>query len=73
MLFVFLLFVLLCGCGVVVCVCVCVCVGVLFERVFDDVGHVLCCVWWVDVILLVWRMVCGVSDSAPVCGVILRG
>nr|DAN77032.1 MAG TPA: hypothetical protein [Caudoviricetes sp.] len=50
----------------VLCVCLCV-------RVFDGVGRVLCCVWWVDVILLVWRMVCGVSDSAPVCGVILRG
>ena len=66
MLFVFLLFVLLCGCGVVARVCVlrvCLCV-----RVFDGVGHVLCCVCWVDVCPVVWRMVCGVSDSAPAVG-----
>ena len=74
-LFVLLVFVFACGCGVVACACVRVrvCVGVLFGRVFDDVGHALCCVWWVDACPVVWRMVCGVSDTAPVCGVILRG
>nr|DAP76096.1 MAG TPA: hypothetical protein [Caudoviricetes sp.] len=63
----------LAGC---VCVLVCWCVScvracvlvVACVRVFDDVGHVLCCVSWVDVSSCVWRTVTAISNTAPATG-----
>nr|DAK85167.1 MAG TPA: hypothetical protein [Caudoviricetes sp.] len=45
-----------CLCVGVLVVCACVCWW-LCVRVFDGVGHVVCCGLWVDVAVFVWRMV----------------
>lgn len=45
------------------CVCWWLCV-----RVFDGVGHVVCCVSGVDVAVFVWRTVLVISNTAPLVG-----
>ena len=74
--FVLAVFVWLLGCVLVVCARVRVCVRVcwwLCVRVFDDVGHVTCCVLWVDVSHCVWRTVLVISNTAPTVGRSMRG
>lgn len=41
---------------------------VVCVRVFDGVGHVVCCGLWVDVAVFVWRMVWVISNTAPTVG-----
>lgn len=41
---------------------------VVCVRVFDGVGHVVCCGLWVDVAVFVWRMVWVISNTAPLVG-----
>ena len=68
---VFVWFVCCVGCVLVACVCVCsrVCVLVVVcVRVFDGVGHVACCVSWVDAAVFVWRTVLVISNTAPTAG-----
>nr|DAO55319.1 MAG TPA: hypothetical protein [Caudoviricetes sp.] len=65
----FSLAVFVCLCVGVLVACACVCARVCWcwcwcVRVFDGVGHVVCCGLWVDAAVFVWRMF-GASATQP--------
>ena len=41
---------------------------VVCVRVFDAVGHMVCCGLWVDANRFVWRIVLAISNTAPMVG-----